>query len=173
MNKDEDIRRSLRFARSFGLKRRLSDEQAEDLAQQYVIAKYVKKTGQNIEQAYVDFLRVEFGDQRTISGACKSKARRYSKDIDGDVERGTDPFRKYDRYSERCYTNENRERRLKLLTCREEYIVRQLNKSVNLTQIAKSLGITQGRVSQIKDIITQKMLVADLNKVLKVDWITL
>lgn len=109
---------------------------------------------------------------REVLAACKSKARRFSKDFDDTVERGACAFGEYDRYSDEYARDQKRRRQLKLLTYREEVIVKLLTTN-QVTQVANMLGVTQGRISQIKAKITEKMQIANIDKALKVDWITL
>lgn len=56
-----DLRKLTRWAISYGRSQGLSIELAEDMAQNWLINKVIKKTGQSINHAYVDMMRSEYG----------------------------------------------------------------------------------------------------------------
>jgi len=56
-----NLRQLTRWAISYGRSRGLSIELAEDMAQNWLINKVIKKTGQSINHAYVDIMRSEYG----------------------------------------------------------------------------------------------------------------
>lgn len=173
LDQNEKIRVAISFARNFGQKRGLSFEQSEDLAQRWVIKKFVERTGQTIEQAYIDFLRFEFGDTRTTGGVIKSEARRTYKDIDTGFERRTDSHGDFDRFSIRYDRRNKRKRQLKLISSKEYFILHQLARGKSIAEIADRFGVTNGRISQIKKQIADKMQIVEIQKPLTVNWITL
>lgn len=61
---DQPIKKSHSFALAYGVRRGLSIEDAEDLAQNYVMKKYVLKKAQRLAHCYVDFMRKVKGDPR-------------------------------------------------------------------------------------------------------------
>lgn len=146
----------------------MSEEQSEDLAQRWVIKVFVEQTGQRLEQAYVDFLRVEFGDTRTASGLAKSEARRTYTDID---ERTNGGECTYSIDSRSCdYT---RNRKLKLVSYKESVIIGMIRQGLKMKQIGNRLGVSESRISQVCKEIKEKMKIADLSKNIQVNWITL
>lgn len=172
-NENNQIKNAILFARNFGQKRGLSFEQSEDLAQRWVIKKYVERTGQTLEQAYVDFLRFEFGDTRNNSGAIKSEARRTYKDIDRGFETRTYSHGDFDRFSRGFDRSNKRRKQLKLISLKESFVLSELSKGKSITDIANRLGVTDARISQIKKQIADKMRIVNIEKPLCIDWITL
>jgi len=62
----------------YGAKRGLTDEQSEDFAQRFILSRYVKRTDQNLYEAFVDFLRSEYGDTRILKGFSRAKGMKTS-----------------------------------------------------------------------------------------------
>lgn len=146
----------------------MSDEQSEDLAQRWVIKVFVEQTGQRLEQAYVDFLRVEFGDTRTASGLAKSEARRRCTDID---ERTNGGECTYSIPARSC--DDTRHRKLKLVSHKESAIIGMISQGLKMKEIGNRLGVSESRISQICKEIKEKMQIPDLSKNIQVNWITL
>lgn len=164
---DRQIRSSTAFAISFGKKKNLSVEQSEDLAQRYVIKKYVDKTGQSIEQCYTDFLRSEYGSYRTKNGLLKSAQRHRSEDHCQDqFYDPIDDLEKREGY-------QKIKRLLALLTNQEHYIFTRMIRGHSQREIGIDLNLSEARISQLKTVIADKLAVADLDKKICVDWITL
>lgn len=159
---EAEIKKHLNFAKSYGRKMGLSWEQAEDLAQRYVIKKFIDKTGQRIEQAYVDFMRSEYGDLRTEVGKVKSYARLNSAELEtapGNILelQGPDPDVHL----------------TKVLSSREFFIYIMFRQGFTGRQIGDMLGLSNGRIFQIKKAMLKKMAPVDLSKDLAVKWIEL
>ncbi len=168
MTDEKKIKTSVKRAIAYGKARGLSDEQSEDLAQRWVIKVFVEQTGQRLEQAYVDFLRVEFGDTRNASGLAKSEGRRKCADIDQRTNGGESTYR-ID--SKPC--DDTRNRKLKLVSYKDSAIIGMISQGLTMKQIGNRLGVSESRVSQLCKEIKEKMQIADLSKNIKVNWITL
>lgn len=173
-DENKDIRLALKRAMAYGKKRGLSTEQAEDLAQRWVITRFVNRSNQTLQQAYIDFLRIEFGDQRTFAGALKSMSKRSG---EGDTGRGLEeraasPGENH-RYADRYDRGNKRRKQLKLLNAKEAWIVEQIRLGFSTKEIGKFLGVSESRISQMKATITDKMAIVDLDKKIHVNWIVL
>lgn len=165
-DKNENIRLSSERAISYAKARGLSQEQSEDLAQRWVIEVFVKETGQRLEQAYIDFLRFEFGDTRTIGGARKSKDRRYNEGLTRDALGRAEAHRECDRH-------DRDERRFKLLNTKQYTIVKMLLSGLSQREIGEIFGVSKGRICQQINKIIAKTQTVDLDKEIQIDWITL
>lgn len=166
MMSDAEIKKHLKLAIQYGMKKRLNHEQAEDLAQRYVLKKFVDKKNQTLEQAYIDFTRSEFGDYRCKSGEMKSASRRKYADLD---DYGLVSF---DELEERDM--KARLRRLTaLLTPREFFIYTMFEEGFTGQQIGDMLGLSNGRIFQIKKVMLGKMIPAEIQKDLEIRWIEL
>jgi DNA-binding CsgD family transcriptional regulator len=165
---EKSIKSAIERGIAYGKARGLSNEQSEDLAQRWVIKVFVEQTGQRLEQAYVDFLRFEFGDTRAASGLAKSKARRTYTDV-SDRTNGREFTYSVDSGS--CYDTRNY--KLKLISYKESAILGLISQGLKMKQIGNKLGVTESRVSQICKEIKEKVQIADLSKNIIVNWITL
>lgn len=172
-SQNEKIRTTLSIARAYGRARGLSEEQCEDLAQTYVIGKYVRGTRQSLAQAYVDFLRFELGDTRTPNGIAKSKALRTYESIDCGLDRRTETHGSNDRLGSRHDRREDYERRLRLVSLDDSYLLSLLSKGWTQEQIAEEFGVSGPRISQRVSEIKAKLEQVDLDRVLEVEWVTL
>lgn len=137
------------------------------MAQRWVIKVFVERTGQSLRQAYVDFLRQQFGDPRTVSGFKKSIARRTSRNFDNRID-GREPT-----YGEHTGSCDDRLKKMRLITCRESQIISLTSKGYKMKEIANFMCLSQGRVNQMKKEIKEKMRIPDMSKVFEVNWITL
>lgn len=159
---EAEIKKHLNFAKSYGRKMGLSREQAEDLAQRYVIKKFIDKTGQRIEQAYVDFMRSEYGDTRTEVGKVKSHARLSYAELE------TAPGNVLELQESDTDLHLTR-----VLSSREFFIFIMFRRGFTGRQIGDMLGLSNGRIFQIKKAMLKKMAPVDLSKDLAVKWIEL
>ena len=166
---EKAIKSAIKRGIAYGKARGLSEEQSEDLAQRWVFKVFVEQTGQRLEQAYVDFLRVEFGDTRTASGLKKSKDRRSHRDIDERIDGGECAYS----FDTRLLSDDTRKRKLKLISYKESAILGFISQGLKMKQIGDKLGFSESRVSQICKEIKEKMQIADLSKNIIVNWITL
>lgn len=164
----QQYRRETALATAYARSRGLSAERAEDFAQDWAIKKFVKSTKQSFAQAYIDFLRVEFGNTRSASGSKKSNDRRYTDAPSEYVERRADTSGEGFGYSKR-----DLEKRLALLDQTEYYVTKRLLDGAAQHDVAKDLGLTASRIYQIMRDVKEKTQVADLSKEFEVDWITL
>jgi len=168
---DKKIRSATKRAVAYGKARGLSEEQSEDLAQRWVIKVFVERTGQRLEQAYVDFLRSEFGDTRTACGARKSADRLSNKGVSGNDSRREPVDGGHNRLCDG--QSDERHRKLILLSARERAFISAIENGMTQNQIADWFNVTPSRISQIIAAITKKMQIANLEKSLEVQWIKL
>lgn len=68
--------------KNLGLKRGLSLEQSEDFAQRFILQRYVARTDQKTNEAFIDYIRHEYGDSRYEGGVLKGVALRTYLEID-------------------------------------------------------------------------------------------
>ena len=168
---DEKIRSAIKRGVAYGKARGLSEEHAEDLAQRWVINVYVSQTGQSLQQAFIDFLRSEFGDTRTTCGARKSADRLSNPGVSANDSGGEPADGGFDRFCDDKYGL--RQKQMYLLTAQEIAIIHAIEKGMQVTQIADYLGVTCARISQRLSQMRKKMQIANLEKKLEVQWIKL
>jgi len=157
------------FARKKAL---LTDEQIEDFAQEFCLRNFTSKQAfVMLSTAYVDFLSKEFGNHRTITGTIKSKSRFQDSDLSETIE---------DLAADRLAVDDviaEQERRSyvhALLNNHDYTVYRMLACGFSEKEVGSVLGVTEGRISQIKTSLVRKcQTLPKPNTELQVDWITL
>ena len=130
---------------AYALKRGNSWEQAEDFAQRFILARYVVRNDQKINEAYIDYLRHEYGNLRHSGLKNKSIKNTYelNEDIIGDSLDTDLIFLKIEAQRK--------------LTGKEIKILAMRLKGEKLIDIAKHLGLTMGRIHQKIEQIKKKL----------------
>lgn len=138
---EEAIKKDRLEALRYGLKRKLSLEDSEDLAQRFIIARHIRKSNQLIEYAYIDFIRDKRGDLRRKCDIYRKDPSLLANSLI-EPQKQEDPLEVYERRST-CLKN------LKQLTARERRVIRLLLKKRSRKGVAEVLGVTPDRISQI------------------------
>lgn len=135
---DRKIKKLRNQAISYGLKRGLSFEEAEDMAQIFLLKQCIKKTRQRFDQCFIDFIRKKLGDSR-----CQYK-KEGSPQLDLTFN-ANDPLLP----DEIIIKKEHTKNILKLLNTRQKKVIFYILKYRGQEFAARKLGVTSNRINQI------------------------
>lgn len=135
---DIEIKKLRNQAISYALKRGLSFEEAEDMAQIYLLKQCIKKNKQRFDQCFIDFIRKKRGDSR-----CQYK-KEGSPQLDLTFN-SNDPLLPDEVIIKKQHTKNI----LKLLNTRQKKVIFYILKYRGQEFAARKLGVTSNRINQI------------------------
>lgn len=146
---EKTFKKIFKEALIYGVKRGLADEQSEDFAQRFILSRYIKRTDQKLHEAFIDFMRFEYGDVRRSKGLTSSIARKTSLEINDDLL-GSYDF---------CLDSLSLKRLFeKSLSETDLFIIEMKIAGYTLKEIGNELNISYGRVHQRLKAIKAKIL---------------